>query len=158
VRVAVYPGSFDPITYGHLNIIQRGIKFFDKIVVAILQNRDKKYLFTALERSQLIKDAIRNIPNVDVDIFEGLLVDYMKKNKIRFILRGLRLFSDFEYESRLYALNNYLDNEIETVFLVSKEKYLYVSSTIVKEIASFKGDVSKFVPEEVCKKLKDKFN
>ena len=158
MRVAVYPGSFDPITYGHLNIIQRGIKFFDKIVVAILQNRDKKYLFTALERSQLIKDAIRNIPNVDVDIFEGLLVDYMKKNKIRFILRGLRLFSDFEYESRLYALNNYLDNEIETVFLVSKEKYLYVSSTIVKEIASFKGDVSKFVPEEVCKKLKDKFN
>ncbi len=155
---AVYPGSFDPITYGHLDIIQRGTKIFDKITVAVLINTTKQSLFTIEERISLIKEATKDMPNVEVDSFNGLLVDYMLKNNGNTIIKGLRAVSDFEYELQMASINRKLNNNIETFFMMTNNNYSYLSSSIVKDVAKHNGDVFDLVPKIVDKALKEKYN
>lgn len=154
-KIAVYAGSFDPIHNGHIDIIKRGLKIFDEIIVAILINEEKKYLFTIEERIKLIKKSIKN-KNLKVETFSGLLVDFMKMKKARVILRGLRAVSDFEYEFQMALMNHHLNPEIETFFMVPKEEYTYLSSKLVKEVVRFGGDVSTLIPKEVHKALINK--
>ncbi len=154
---AVYPGSFDPITYGHLDIIQRGTSIFDKITVAVLINPTKKSLFTIEERIALIKEATKNMPNVDVESFDGLLVDYMRQNEGNTIVKGLRAVSDFEYELQMASINRKLNKDIETFFMMTSNNYSYLSSSIVKDVAKHDGDVSDLVPPVVVKALKAKY-
>ncbi len=156
-KVAIYPGSFDPITNGHLSIIRRALEIFDKLIVAILINPRKKPLFSVEERIYMIKEATKDLKNIEVDTFEGLLVDYAVKKGAKAIIRGLRATSDFEYEFQMALMNRKLNSSIQSIFLMTDYKWLYVSSSIVKEVASFGGDVSGLVPEIVCKKLKEKF-
>lgn len=154
-KIAVYAGSFDPIHNGHIDIIKRGLKIFDEIIVAILINEEKKYLFSIEERIKLIKKSIKH-KNLKVETFSGLLVDFMKMKKARVILRGLRAVSDFEYEFQMALMNHHLNPEIETFFMVPKEEYTYLSSKLVKEVVRFGGDVSTLIPEEVHKALINK--
>lgn len=154
---AVYPGSFDPITYGHLDIIQRGTSIFDKITVAVLINPTKKSLFTIEERIALIKEATKDMPNVDVESFDGLLVDYMRQNEGNTIVKGLRAVSDFEYELQMASINRKLNKDIETFFMMTSNNYSYLSSSIVKDVAKHDGDVSDLVPPVVVKALKAKY-
>ena len=156
-KIAIYPGSFDPITNGHLSIIRRALEIFDKLIVAILINPRKKPLFSVEERIYMIKEATKDLKNIEVDTFEGLLVDYAVKKGAKAIIRGLRATSDFEYEFQMALMNRKLNSSIQSIFLMTDYKWLYVSSSIVKEVASFGGDVSGLVPEIVCKKLKEKF-
>ncbi|AEM78078.1 pantetheine-phosphate adenylyltransferase [Thermoanaerobacter wiegelii] len=156
MKTAIYPGSFDPVTYGHIDIIKRGALLFDKLIVAVLLNPIKKPLFSIEERMELLKAVTKNIPNVQIDYFDGLLVDYAKKVRAGVIIRGLRMVSDFEYEFQMALINKKLDPSIETVFLMTNEQYSYFSSSAVKEIAQFRGGFSKFVPEIVAQKLKEK--
>lgn len=153
----IYPGSFDPVTNGHLDIIQRAAKNFDEVTVAILDNKSKSPLFTIEERIEMLKEATKSLDNVTIDSFSGLLVDYVAKSNTNTVLRGLRAISDYENEMRNALANNSLNNEVETIFMVSKSEYTFLSSSVVKEIASFKGDVKNMVPEIVCNKLKMKF-
>ncbi len=155
-RIAIYPGSFDPLTNGHLAIIQRGLKVFDRLVVAVANNPQKSPLFTADERRALIAEAIGNDPRVEVDAFEGLLVEYARRRKIHNVLRGLRAVSDFEYEFQLANMNRKLLPEFETVFVMTGEDYFFVSAQLVREIATFGGDVTGLVPPNVAAGLKKK--
>lgn len=154
---AVYPGSFDPITYGHIDIIQRGTPIFDQITVAVLINPAKKSLFSIEERIDLIKEATQHIPNVQVESFEGLLVDYMRHNKANVIIKGLRAVSDFEYELQMASINRRLNSDIETFFMMTSNNYSFLSSSIVKDVAQHDGDVSELVPPVVVKALKAKY-
>ncbi|MFV9509911.1 pantetheine-phosphate adenylyltransferase [Tepidibacillus sp. LV47] len=154
---AVYPGSFDPITYGHLDIIQRGVKIFDKVTVAVLINPNKNPLFTVEERIELIRQATKHIPQVEIDSFSGLLVDYMKKKNANTIIKGLRAVSDFEYELQMASINRKLDPNIETFFMMTNNKYSFLSSSIVKEVARHHGCVSDLVPPCVEEALIKKY-
>ena len=157
VRSAIYPGSFDPLTNGHLSLIQRGLKMFDSLVVAIAVNPKKAPLFSVDERKELIKGAVGNDPRVEVDDFQGLLVDYAKKRNMNVVLRGLRAVSDFEFEFQLANMNRRLSPDIETVFMMTGEDYFYISSNLVREVASFGGNVEGAVPPNVLEKLKAKY-
>lgn len=154
-RIAVYPGSFDPATYGHLDIIARSAKIFDKLIVAVISNPNKKPLFSISERVKILKNTIKE-KNVIVESFDGLLVNFMKKKKAKIIIRGLRAVSDFEYEFQMALTNRKLHPDIETVFLTPAEKWTYLSSTLVKEIAGLGGGIKCFVPTIVERMLKDK--
>ena len=156
-RVAIYPGSFDPITNGHISIVQRGLKIFDKIIVAILLNPKKQALFSLEERIIMIKDTFKDEPNLEIDMFDGLLVDYAVSKNTNIVLRGLRAMSDFENEFQMALMNRKLNRDIQSVFLMTEYKWFYTSSTIVKEAASMGGDVSGLVPPEVNNKLKRKY-
>ncbi|AKP46746.1 MULTISPECIES: pantetheine-phosphate adenylyltransferase [Bacillus] len=156
-RIAVCPGSFDPITNGHLDIIQRGAKVFDKVYVAVLHNFAKKPLFTVEERMELIRKVTKHIPNVEIDSFHGLLVDYAKSVNANVILRGLRAVSDFEYEMQITSMNKFLDENIETFFMMTNNQYSFLSSSIIKEAAEYNAEISALVPKEVEKALKEKF-
>ncbi len=158
MKVAVYPGSFDPVTYGHLDIIQRGAKVFDQVVVAVLNNQNKTPLFSVDERVSLLKEVTREIPNLVVDHFSGLLVDFVKQKNATVIIRGLRAVSDFEYELQNASMNRELNNEIETFFMMTKSKYSFLSSSIVKEIAKYGASVSDFVPPVVEQAMREKFH
>ena len=155
--IAVCPGSFDPITYGHLDIIKRGASVFEKVYVCVLNNSSKKPLFTVKERVDLIKEATRDIHNVEVDSFRGLLIDYARKKNAKAILRGLRAVSDFEYEMQITSMNRKLDEDIETFFMMTNNQYSFLSSSIVKEAAKYQGNVTGLVPEVVAKALQDKY-
>ena len=156
-RLAIYPGSFDPLTHGHLSLIQRGLKIFDGLVVAVANNPDKNPLFTFEERMELIRAAVGDDPRVEVDSFDGLLVDYAKKRGVHTVLRGLRAVSDFEYEFQLANMNRKLDPEFDSVFVMTGEDYFYVSARLVREVARFGGDVSALVPPNVLAALQRKF-
>ena len=156
MRLAIYPGSFDPLTNGHLSIIHRGLKMFDRLVVAIAVNPKKVPLFSLEERRELIRDAVQD-DRVEVDSFQGLLVEYAKQRKVNVLLRGLRAVSDFEYEFQLANMNRKLAPDIETVFMMTGEDYFYISSQLVREVASLGGDVTDLVPPNVYTKLKSKF-
>ncbi|MDO5717511.1 MAG: pantetheine-phosphate adenylyltransferase [Tissierellia bacterium] len=154
--IAIYPGSFDPITYGHLDIISRCASKFDKVIVAVLNNKNKNVVFSIEDRVAMIKELTDKYPNIEVDSFNGLLIDYAKVKNADIIIRGLRAVSDYEYEMQMSLYNKKLYPEIETMFLVSKSTYSYLSSSIVKEIASYGGDISSFVPPTVEKRIKSK--
>ncbi|MGG0717783.1 pantetheine-phosphate adenylyltransferase [Robertmurraya massiliosenegalensis] len=156
--IAVCPGSFDPITFGHLDIISRGAKVFDQVYVSILNNSSKKPLFTVEERVQLIKEVTKDIPNVKVDSFHGLLVEYAKDIGANAIIRGLRAVSDFEYEMQLTSMNRFLNHEIETFYIMTNNQYSFLSSSIVKEVAQYSGKISELVPPCVEEALRAKFN
>jgi len=157
-KVAVYPGTFDPITNGHVDIIKRGSRIFDEIVVLVAYNPDKSALFTVEERMQMIREALKDIQSVRVDSHAGLLVDYLKMSKASIILRGMRALSDFEYEFQMALMNRRQTREIETVFLMSGFKWFYTSSKLIKEVVSLGGSVKALVPENVYQKLLAKYN
>lgn len=156
-KIAVYPGTFDPITNGHLSIVNRALKIFDKLIIAILNNPQKAPLFSIEERIFMIKDALKPKSTIEVDVFDGLLVDYVIRKKSNVVLRGIRALSDFEYEFQMALMNRKLNREVQSVFLMTDYKWFYISSTIIKEAASFNGDISGLVPPIVCRKLKEKF-
>jgi len=157
MKIAVYPGSFDPITNGHLNIVERSTKIFDKLIVAVAIDSKKTTLFSAQERTGMIREATKNIEKIEVKSFSGLLTDFVRKNKANIIIRGMRAISDFEHESQLALMNKRLAPEIETIFMVTCAKYSYLNSSIVKEIASLNGNISQLVPEIVEEKLNTLF-
>ena len=157
MKIAVYPGSFDPVTNGHINIIERTTKIVDKLIVAVAVDSKKTILFSAQKRTEMIKEATKNIKKVEVKSFSGLLTDFVKKNKANIIIRGMRAISDFEHESQLALMNKRLAPEIETIFMVTCSKYSYLNSSIVKEIASLNGDISQLVPEIAEKNLRTLF-
>lgn len=156
-RIAVYPGSFDPVTKGHMDIIQRASKQFDILIVAVLNNLSKNPLFTVEERKELLAKVTAHLPNVQIDSFRDLLVNYMVYKEAHVIVRGIRSVTDFEYELQLASTNHKLNSDVETIFMMTNPKYSYLSSSIVKEIASFQGDVSDLVPSEVEEELKQKY-
>jgi pantetheine-phosphate adenylyltransferase len=156
-KIAVYPGTFDPITNGHLDIIQRGLKLFDRLIVAIVTNGSKHPMFTVDERLEMLKTTLWDIPNVEVDSFDGLLVDYVSKKGADTILRGLRAVSDFEYEFQMALMNRKLAKNIQTVFLMTGLRWIFISSSIIKEASRFGGDTQGLVPACVYKKLKERF-
>ncbi|HEY6292586.1 MAG TPA: pantetheine-phosphate adenylyltransferase [Terriglobia bacterium] len=155
-NMVVYPGSFDPLTNGHLDLIERGVRMFDGLVVAVLTNLEKKPFFTVHERVDMLREVTREIPNVTVDTFSGLLVEYAKRKKARAILRGIRAFSDYEYELQMALMNRKLEPTVETVFLMPAESYTYVSSRLVKEILVHGGSVKNLVPPLIEHRLKEK--
>ncbi len=155
-RICIYPGSFDPITYGHMDIIERTQGLFDELVVAIAHNIRKNSLFTISERIEMIRDLTGKFGNVSVDAFDGLLVDYVRKRNACCVVRGLRAFSDFEYEFQMALTNRKLNDSFETIFLMTHENYSFISSSLVKELIEFGGDISAFVPEPVERRLKEK--
>ena len=155
-RTAIYPGSFDPLTNGHLAIIQRGLKVFDRLVVAVANNPEKRPLFTAVERKAMISDAVGDDPRVEVDSFDSLLVEYVRHKGIHTVLRGLRAVSDFEFEFQIANMNRHLLPDLETVFVMTGEDYFFVSARLVREVATFGGDVSAFVPPNVLEALRRK--
>jgi pantetheine-phosphate adenylyltransferase len=150
---AIYPGSFDPITFGHLDIIKRASKIFSEVFVVVMENKRKKYTFSLEERIEMIKECTKDIANIKVDYFNGLLIDYLQKNKIDVIIRGLRAVTDFEYELQMAMANKEMCPHTDTVFLMTDKKYSFISSSLVKEVAYFGGDISRWVPKNVEKKL-----
>ncbi len=156
-NIAVYPGSFDPITNGHVDIIQRGLKVFDKMIVAVLENPEKSPLFTTKERIEMIHQVFTEEKNIKVKAFHGLLVDFAKKNRARIVIRGLRAISDFEYEFQMALMNRKLNPEIETFFMMPNVSYTYLSSKLVKEIFMLGGCLKDLVPKFVEKKIREKF-
>ncbi|RLD16100.1 pantetheine-phosphate adenylyltransferase [candidate division KSB1 bacterium] len=155
-KIAIYPGTFDPITLGHIDLIERGSQLFSKVIVTIAVNPTKKPLFDVDERMEMIKDAITPFDNVSVAKFDGLIVDFAKEVGAKVIIRGLRAITDFEYEFQMALMNRYLADDITTVFLMPHEKYTYLNSTIIKNVANFGGDIEKFVTKFVQKKLIEK--
>jgi pantetheine-phosphate adenylyltransferase len=149
MRTVIYPGSFDPVTNGHLDLIERAAKLFDRVIVAVANNEVKKPLFSLQERQELARQSVRHLPNVQIDTFTGLLVDYVERQGGEAIIRGLRAVSDFEFEFQLALMNRKLNERVETIFMMPKETYTFLSSRIVKEIARLGGDVSDFVPPQV---------
>jgi pantetheine-phosphate adenylyltransferase len=158
MRTAIYPGTFDPITNGHIDIIERALKLFDKVIITVARNSAKDPLFSEEERLALIKEAVRHLKGVEVDTFDGLLVSYARRKKATAFVRGLRAISDFEYELQMALMNRKLNEDLVTVFLMPNEKYTYLNSSIVREIARHGGNVSKFVPPHVLRELKKKFS
>jgi pantetheine-phosphate adenylyltransferase len=158
MRIAIYPGSFDPLTNGHLDVVQRAAKLFDRVVVAVAKNEGKHPTFKLTERVVLVKQAVKHLPNVEADSFDRLLVDYVVGKKAQVIVRGLRAVSDFEFEFQLALMNRKLNENIETIFMMPKDTYTFLSSRIVKEIARLGGDVSSFVPTNVQIALGRKFS
>ena len=157
MRTAIYPGSFDPITNGHLDVLQRAAKLFDRVIVAVAQSDPKHPLFSLEERMQMVAKAVRTMPNVEADSFQGLLVAYVEKRSAQAIVRGLRAVSDFEFEFQLALMNRRLNERVETIFMMPKDTYTFLSSRIVKEMAQLGGDVSPFVPAHVRTALAAKF-
>ena len=155
---AIYPGSFDPLTNGHLDLIERGSKIFDELIVAILRNAEKDPLFTLDERLDMLKQMVSRFPNVQVDTFEGLLVDYAMKKQAKAVLRGIRAVSDYEYELQMALMNRKLQPQLETVFMMPAEAYSYLSSRLVKEVFRLGGSVRGLVPELVEERLREKFH
>lgn len=158
MKRAIYPGSFDPLTLGHMDIIERSAKIADELVVGVLNNSAKNSLFSIEERVSMIKEMTDSIPNVTVASFDGLLVDYMKEIDATIIVRGLRAVTDFEYELQIAQTNHVQNPDVETIFLTTSLKYSYLSSTIVKEFASYGGDISKFVPARFIDRIYNKYN
>ena len=156
MRTVIYPGSFDPLTNGHLDVIQRATKLFDRVIVAVARNESKHPLFSQAERVQMVSRAVRGWPHVEADSFEGLLMDYVERRSAQAVIRGLRAVSDFEFEFQLALMNRKLNERIETIFMMPKDTYTFLSSRIVKEIASLGGDVSAFVPAHVRAALAEK--
>ena len=158
MKAAIYPGSFDPMTLGHLDVIRRASKMFDTLIVSVLDNKAKNALFSVEERVSILKEATKDLPNVQVDSFQGLLIDYARQKDIHVSVRGLRAITDFEYELQMAQTNHKLEQSVETVFLTTSLEYSYLSSTIVKEVATFGGDISKFVPGVVQERIREKMN
>ncbi|MBQ8459550.1 pantetheine-phosphate adenylyltransferase [bacterium] len=156
MKIAIYPGSFDPITKGHLDILKNASEIFDKVIIAVAHNGEKKGFLTTDERVMLIKQSIKDLDNVEVDSFEGLTIEYAKKHGAKVLIRGLRAVSDFEYEMQLSQTNSALCDDIKTVFLTTKPKYNFISSSTIKEILNNNGDISKFVPDAVFSYLTGK--
>ena len=156
MRTAIYPGSFDPLTNGHLDVIQRATKLFDRVIVAVAKIESKHPLFTLEERVDLVEESVRHLRNVEADSFDGLLIEYVSQRGAQAVVRGLRAVSDFEFEFQLALMNRKLDERIETIFMMPKDTYTFLSSRIVKEIARLGGDVSAFVPPHVQTALKEK--
>jgi pantetheine-phosphate adenylyltransferase len=156
MKTAIYPGTFDPVTNGHIDILERALKLFDKVIITIARNTAKNPLFTEEERISLLRQVTKRFKNVEVDSFEGLLVEYVRKRNAISVVRGLRAMTDFEYELQMALMNRKLDETMETIFLMPNEKYTYLSSNFVREIARLGGDVSKFVPPVVLKALQQK--
>lgn len=157
MKIAVYPGSFDPITLGHIDVLRDGAQMFDKVIITVSNNISKTSLLSVEERLHLIKESIKEFNNVEVDCFNGLTVEYAKSRNATILLRGLRAVSDFEYEMQLSQTNRSLNEDIKTVFLITRPEYNFISSSSVKEILKNNGDISKFVPEPVSKYLMEKF-
>lgn len=158
MKIAIYPGSFDPITKGHLDILKNASEIFDKVIIAVAHNIKKTGFLTVEERVELIKQSVKDIPNVEVDAFCGLTIEYAQKRNAEVLIRGLRAVSDFEYEMQLSQTNNALAPDINTVFLITKPKYNFISSSTVKEVALMGGDITKFVSPPVAEYLKKKIN
>lgn len=158
MRTAVYPGSFDPITNGHLDVIQRAARLFDKVIVAVAKNESKNPFFSMTQRQELCAQAVAHLPNVTVDAFTGLLVDYVERMQGDAVVRGLRAVSDFEFEFQLALMNRKLNERVETIFMMPKDTYTFISSRLVKEIARLGGDVSSFVPKVVQEALTNRLN
>jgi len=157
MRIAVYPGSFDPITNGHLDVLHRAVKLFDRVIVAVALSESKHPLFTLEERVQMVARAVRHLPSVEADSFQGLLVEYVERRSAQAVVRGLRAVSDFEFEFQLALMNRRLNERVETIFMMPKDTYTFLSSRIVKEMAQMGGDVSAFVPAHVRAALASKF-
>src|SRR5215471_15937957 len=157
MRTVIYPGSFDPLTNGHLDVIQRATKLFDRVIVAVALSESKHPLFSLEERTQMVRRAARHLPQVETDSFEGLLIEYVERRSAQAVIRGLRAVSDFEFEFQLALMNRTLNESIETIFMMPKDTYTFLSSRIVKEIAQLGGDVSTFVPAHVKTALVEKF-
>ncbi len=155
-RKAVYPGTFDPVTFGHLDVIKRAVALYDRLFIAVAESVEKKPLFTVEERISLIREPVKEFPNVEVESFKGLAVEYAVKKQAKVVIRGLRMISDFEYEFQMALTNRKLNPGIETVFMMPNESYSYLSSKLIKEVASMGADVSKFVPVNVEKELRGK--
>lgn len=158
MKIGIYPGSFDPITKGHLDIIERASRVVDELVIGVLNNSEKKPMFSAGERVSLIKEAVSHLSNVRVDSFDGLTVDFAKQNNANILVRGLRAVTDFEYELQIAQMNHKMNSSLDTIFFTTSVEYSYLSSSIVKEIAKYKGDISPFVPQNVVKAIYDKYN
>lgn len=156
MKIAIYPGSFDPVTKGHLDIIERSSKMVDELIVSVLNNKSKSPLFSVEERVNMLKEVTKNLPNVKIDYFSGLLVDYATKTKASIIIRGLRAVTDFEYELQMSQTNRIMNHNIDTIFLTTSLEYAYLSSSTVKQVAMCDGDVSNFVPDYVVKKIEEK--
>ncbi|MGI6225027.1 MAG: pantetheine-phosphate adenylyltransferase [Peptococcales bacterium] len=158
MKIAVYPGTFDPVTYGHMHIIKRAAKLFDRVIMAVALETNKKTLFTAEERIALIKECcLEGLDNVELELFDGLLVDYVRKKKAVAIIRGLRAVSDFEFEMQMASVNRQLAESVETIFLMTDPEYSFISSSIIKNVASLDGEVRYFVPEVVANALRKKY-
>ena len=157
MKTAIYPGSFDPVTLGHVDIIERSSKIFDKVIVGVLRNSAKSPLFSEEERVNMLKYVTREFPNVEVTTFDGLLVDFARLNGANVIIRGLRAVTDFEYELQLAQMNRVIAPELDTLFLTTNLKYAYLSSSTVKEVAMYGGDISEFLDPEVAEKVREKF-
>jgi len=159
MKTAVYPGAFDPITYGHIDVIKRALEIFDKLIIAVVEKPRKELLFAKEERISMIKESVKelDIKNTDVESFDTLLVDYLKHKKINFVVRGLRAVSDFDREFQMAVANKDMNNDIETIFIVTDKKYFYLNSTLVKEVARYGGPLNGLVTKDVEKKLGEKF-
>src|SRR5690554_261713 len=157
MKSCVYPGSFDPVTNGHIDIIKRAAKTFDKVIVAVLNNPNKKPLFSVEERIDLLEKTTGGIDNIEIESFSGLLIDFMVQKKANVIIKGLRAVSDFEYEFQMALMNKKLSPEVETMFMMTNSKYSYISSSIIKEVAIFNGCIKDLVPENVEKAIKNKY-
>ncbi len=158
MKKAIYPGSFDPITNGHLDIIKRSAKICDSLVVAITDTKDKDFMFDIFERKKIIEMSTKNINNIEIKTFDGLLIDFAKKENIDIIIRGLRVLSDFEYEFKMALMNRSLNKDIDTLFMMAHEKYTYISSSLIKEVASLGGEIDNYVPKHVLEIINTKLN
>lgn len=158
MKAAIYPGSFDPVTFGHLDVIKRSAEIFDSLIVSVLDNKMKTPLFSVDERVKMLQEATKDLPNVTIDSFSGLTTEYAKQKGVRVVIRGLRAITDFEYELQIAQTNRVESPELDTVFLTTSLEYSYLSSTIVREFASYGGDISRFVPQEIIPQIMEKYN